>query len=329
MTTLEKDMRIYHGIRGDKFKTLIRDVLSLGGLTEPYVSVLLDNEENFRLYEQVFTHKTADPVFNYECMEFLGDVTLNKSIAWYLARRFPQLTCASGVKILTRLKINLVSKKSFAIFAKTLKFWNFVSADMETRTLKMDKTLEDVFEAFFGATEMLLDNNVQIHCGYNTCYRIVEKLLNDTNISLKYDHLFDAKTRLKELFDQYKDTLGAVKYTSVRDKDDGKHHVTIHRIFPVQNTNNNVNKDVVIRNLMTDINNARQSRRQIPMQTIYNTLTSIQKNPKMNENGKPICSASGHLKATAEQRAAEEALTILEKEGFKRLLPPDYEFFCT
>lgn len=223
------DTRIRPGIRGHRFEKFITHVLSIGNLDKEVINTLT-TPHSLKLYEQAFTHKTAHPEFNYECLEFLGDLTLNKAIVCYLTRRFPHLSCPAGVKILTRLKINLISKKSFAEFAKRLHFWKFVSADMDTANYKMDKTLEDVFEAFFGATETLIDEHYGNHLGYSQCYTIIETLLDTTDISLQYDSLFDAKTRLKELFDQYKDTLGQVQYTSQWDRDERKHTVSIFSV---------------------------------------------------------------------------------------------------
>lgn len=206
-------IELYRGIRGSKFQYFIRQILSLSNVSSEYYTVLLD-KESINLYDQAFTHKTFSDTHNYEFFEFLGDTTLNKIIAWYLSRRFPQLNCPEGVKVLTRLKINLISKKSFVEFAKQLHFWDFISADMDIRTNKMDKTLEDVFEAFFGVTELIVDTRIRRGAGYSICYNILEKLMDKRNISLNYEDLFDAKTRLKELFDFYGETLGKLHYTN-------------------------------------------------------------------------------------------------------------------
>jgi dsRNA-specific ribonuclease len=205
----------YKGIRGKRFKYFLRQVLSLSNLNEKYYDILLD-KESLKLYDLAFTHKSFDSDNNYEYLEFLGDTTLNKSIAWYLSRRFPQLNCPEGVKVLTRLKINLISKKSFASFAKQLFFWDFVSVDLDVRNTKMDKTLEDVFESFFGATEMILDSKVGVGVGYNVCYSLISVLLDTRNISLKYNDLFDSKTRLKEIFDFFGNEIGKLKYESTK-----------------------------------------------------------------------------------------------------------------
>lgn len=219
-----KIVEIYKGLRGDKFRYFLRQVLSLSNLSEEYYSVLLD-KEGINLYDQAFTHKTANPTYNYEFFEFLGDTTLNKIIAWYLSRRFMQLNCPEGVKVLTRLKINLISKKSFVEFAKQLHFWDFISADMDIRMNKMDKTLEDVFEAFFGVTELLIDSRIRQGAGYSICYSILEKLMNNREISLKYEDLFDSKTRLKEMFDFFGDQLGKMVYET--EKIERIHYVKI------------------------------------------------------------------------------------------------------
>ena len=168
------------------------------------------------LYSQAFTHPTADENNNYEPLDFLGDSIVNCVIVWYLSRRFPQLNCQDGVKILARLKINLVSKKVFANFGSELDFWKYVSADKETRDTKMKKTLEDVFEAFFGATQKLIDSEIRMGVGYSICYNIIQNLFENMQISLKYEDLYDPKTRLKEVFDFFKDKIGQVKYENER-----------------------------------------------------------------------------------------------------------------
>lgn len=215
---------IHYAPRGNTFKTFLEQVLSLSSLKERYKDVLLD-DYGIRMYHCAFTHITVDPIHNYEYLEFLGDTTLNKSIAWYLPKRFPQLRCAEGVKILTRLKINLISKRSFATFAKALHFWEFVSCDVEVRSTKMDKTLEDVFEAFFGVTETLLDQRIRHGVGYAVCYDMISSLLDRYELSLKYEDLFDAKTRLKEIIDHFGAEFGTIKYES--EKTERTHEVSV------------------------------------------------------------------------------------------------------
>ena len=214
MNLIENPIEIYSGDRGINFENMLRNILKKGKLKKEYIDRIIKN--GMPLYSQAFTHPTADENNNYEPLEFLGDSIVNCVIVWYLSRRFPQLNCQDGVKILARLKINLVSKKVFANFGSELDFWKYVSADKETRDTKMKKTLEDVFEAFFGATQKLIDSEIRMGVGYSICYNIIQNLFENMQISLKYEDLYDPKTRLKEVFDFFKDKIGQVKYENER-----------------------------------------------------------------------------------------------------------------
>lgn len=200
---------ITNGVRGEAFIFFLKSVVSLTGLRD--IDVILC-PEGIDLYDQAFTHRTVDSVRNYEFYEFLGDSTVNKSIAWYLAGRFPHLHCPGGIKILTRLKSNLVSKKSLASLARQLSFWEFVSASTDVRSMKMDKTLEDIFEAFIAVTEILVDRYLEPGAGFVVCHRLISCLLDRRDISLRYEDLFDAKTRIKEIFDFFGTKLGSLSY---------------------------------------------------------------------------------------------------------------------
>jgi dsRNA-specific ribonuclease len=211
------DNKIYKGSRGSDFKDLIRMVLQKGKVKQKYIDELL-SETNLKIYSIIFTDKTADPINNYEYYETLGDSTANNCIVWYLSRRFPQIFCAKCVKILARLKINYVSKTTFSSIAQTLNFWKFITASENERSTKMKPLLENVFEGFFGATQLILDNKFGIGTGYAICYNIIKNIYDDIQISLRYEDLFDAKTRLKELFDseKIKSSLGPLIYETVK-----------------------------------------------------------------------------------------------------------------
>lgn len=275
---------IYYGSRGDDFKCLIQGLLEMGKLKKHYIDVLL-NDENMNMYSKAFTHRSANPDENYEYLEFLGDATLKKSIPWYLNERFPFLRCAKGVKIITRAKINLEQKDSFFNIATDLGFWPFVSASEDIRHREMKKTLEDVFEAFFGTTEMLIDNLTRQGVGYQICFNIVKSILDPKDISLKFEDLFDAKTRLKETFDylnkQHPEKFAKkVLYESVKQ--------------PIPNSENF-----------------------ITYTTVYNDLGQ---NRKIK-----LGSGSAALQSDAEQKAAEIAISSLKKAGFEKPIPEMYK----
>lgn len=214
--TETEEIAIYKGSRGEDFKRMLVNVFRMGNLSPKYFNVLT-SDNSIAQYNKVFTASSANDKDNYEVYEILGDSTANKCMVWYFHRRFPQLNCPEGVKVIARLKINYVGKREFALIAEKLDFWNYITASVEERISKKASLLEDVFEAFIGATEYLLDSYFQIGVGYAIVYDILQTIFDQKEISLKYENLYDAKTRLKEYFDMHRE-LGQLVYTSVRDE---------------------------------------------------------------------------------------------------------------
>lgn len=192
-----------YGPRGLVFKTFIQDLLRRSGMKTRYIDAVT-SDTGMALYSRAFTHLSIDAEQNYEFLEILGDVTCNKIVVWYIKDRFPVLQNTAGVKVIARLRINLVSKKNFSLLAENLGFGDFISCEKEMKEQKGKALLEDVFEAFFGATELLLDSVVHPGAGYGICFKILKSIFDDLPISLKYEDLYDPITRLKETFDFYR-----------------------------------------------------------------------------------------------------------------------------
>jgi dsRNA-specific ribonuclease len=207
----DTDNEIFYGSRGDDFVNCIRSLLKRAKIKNKYIDYIL-SEEGMDIYNKAFTSSSANSEENYEVFEQLGDLSANKFITWYMYKRFPQLNCPQGVKVVARLRINYGSKQTFWKIAESLGFWNFITATEEERKTKRKPLLEDTLESFIGATEYLLDTKIKIGVGYAIVYDILASIFNDIHISLQYNDLYDAKTRLKELFDFHKN-LGTLKYT--------------------------------------------------------------------------------------------------------------------
>lgn len=191
---------------------LLRKTIAPAQLKPQYENVILSRVD---MYEQAFTSSTVDPVHNYEIYEHLGDASANKFLAWYFYRRFPQLNCPKGVKVLARLKINYASKRSFFKIAEKLGFWPFIRASSAEKEINRKSLLEDVLEAFIGLTEMLLDEYFIVGVGFAVVYDILKSIFDEMYISLKYEDLVDPKSRLKELFDA-NPQLGTIVYKHSR-----------------------------------------------------------------------------------------------------------------
>lgn len=279
----------YNGPRDKTFIDFIRTILVLGDMKEKYIDMLTDPKSMIE-YAKAFTHDSVDESNNYQIYEQLGDVTANKFIVWYMYRRFPQLMCTSGVKVVARLRINYGSKQSFSGIADDLGFWPFISASTEIRDTKMKPLKEDTFEAFIGVTEFLLDSRVQNGVGNAIVYNILENIFNKKPISLAYEDLYDAKTRLKELFDTLFDKKNEAKYISVK----GEDRITRAIVYSAPKQSRPTIRDGVV----------------IP-----------------NRDWVEIGIGSKALKIDAEQLAATKGLEWMKRRGHVKAVPEEYRMF--
>jgi dsRNA-specific ribonuclease len=224
------------GIRGVDFKAFISSLLKKGRVKQKYVDYLLD-DESMDLYAKAFTNPTADPISNYEILEKIGDSTCNKAIMWYIFRKFPKLESKpQGLMVFSRLFHTLQSTKTFSAIALNLGFEKFISfgwlrvKDKYENVMKIKRNgvLEDCFEAFFGATELIIDRKTKEGVGYAICNEIFKGMISEMPFpSIKYEDLFDPITRLKELFDYNfpgKGRIGKYEYVCPDVEDDDENN---------------------------------------------------------------------------------------------------------
>ena len=287
---------IYLGSRGSDFKDLISSLLKKGGLKTKYIKMLTDAEA-MSIYGCAFTSELVDPDNNYQVLEQVGDLSGNKFIVNYMYERFPQLDCTDGVKVVARLRINYGAKESFCEIARKLGFWQFISATNDLRQRKMKSLLEDVFEAFLGATERILDKRKRVGVGYAIVHDILTNIFNEMDISLLYEDLYDAKTRLKELFDMYENSLGPLVY-----KEEKNDTVTFSFAYRVQGG-------------------------KYAEKVEANGKVSVNKKRIVGGTYIKIGEGSAALKADAQQNAAASALRTLKKQGFSKTVPDVYQKF--
>jgi dsRNA-specific ribonuclease len=292
MSSYKEQKGIYLGSRGSDFKALINSVLKKGNLKKKYRKMLTD-EYSMEVYASAFTSELVDPDNNYQVLEQIGDLTGNKFIVNYMYEKFPQLNCAEGVKVVARLRINYGAKQSFSEIARKLGFWQYISATNDLRERKMKPLLEDVFEAFLGATERILDRKKRVGVGYAIVYDILATIFDEMDISLRYEDLYDNKTRLKELFDLHEDKLGPLVY-----KEQKREMITISSVFRVDGGR-------------------------------YQERPDGSLNKKRIVDGRyiKIGEGSAALKADAQQNAAAVGLATLNKQGWSKPVPPIYRRF--
>ena len=210
-----------------EFQGFIRSTLRARTPLNEAQVLLLTDDSGTTEFARCFTSKLLDPDFHYEFYEMMGDATTNKVVVWYFQRRFPDLfdpRKAAGqgnmspVAIMARLKMNGISKRTYARFSRHLGFdqWvrlpDAVSPDSLSRALangstpvptpahKNDSVCEDVFEAFVGCLEFLLDSRIGPHVGYAICYEWMKHVMDECckDVHMERESLYDRRSLLNE-----------------------------------------------------------------------------------------------------------------------------------
>ena len=313
---------LYLGIGAKPLKTLIIQLLKMGKMNEQHLEKLFTYPETMKLYEQAFTHQSVSEN-NYEFYEIIGDGTLNKAIITYLSKKFPKLNQPKGVEALTPLKHDLISKRSFAKLANQLDFWKHIKISLAKRQTDMNRTLEDVFEAFFGVTEILINRYIYSGLGYFICSNIIYQILSQCTINLSYKNVVNPISRLKELFDSYgnlqkknekfnKDLSDPLKsFAELKIIDDKfeifkKHSTNVQSQFPKGLGS--------YRYDCQKINNEDGSHQK------FNVIIYISNGLKIGEGYAP-------LKKDAQKRAAENALYFFKQQGIVKPTPKIFKVY--
>ena len=292
---MSKDVSI--GKRGKLFSDFIASLLKKGGIHERFINYLTD-EKAMDLYAKAFTNPTADEHNNYEMLEKLGDASCNKAIVWYIYKKFPKLNLKpQGVMLISRISHVLRSKGTFSSIGIKLGFEEFISSGLmlvkggefkSVMHVKRNSVVEDCFEAFFGATELLIDSRIREGVGFSVVQDIITAILNEFPFpSIRYEDLFDPITRIKELFDYQRFTLP-----------DG----TIGGLGSFRYVDGFTDEVRQLKTISIEFTNRRGEK-------------------------KIISNAQGAIKDTAKEYAAEAALNYFKSIGFEKKSPYDYKDF--
>lgn len=219
--------KIVNDIDRSVYKKFIIELLKTRGNVKPSESEKYLDKYGMDMFVKAMTHDSVDPLDranNYEMMEHLGDITVNKCIAWYLKNRFPDLYSKgdTSVGIFSRQEGLLKSKPNLAGYSEKLGFPAFVRyrplefkitkeskggvKELGTKTVNLDNSMkEDAFEAFMCCLEDVVDTKEGFPgIGYSICFRIMTSVLDEEQIPTSLRDLVDDKTKLKEVLDKRK-----------------------------------------------------------------------------------------------------------------------------
>jgi len=204
--------------------SLFRDVLyklliERGNLRADVVNSFL-NLDVLEVYKEAFTHISFSPERNYELWETLGDGIAKGFLRFYAVRRFPWIaTSTRSSETLTNIGKNYESVGYFSIIYDLLNL-QAISAYREELIhihpkhsvdrehgdyvmIDINKSIkEDIFEAFFGVTQYLIDGKIQLGMGNAVCYNIFSSLFDEQDLETDVSKLESPVTKLKEIFDK-------------------------------------------------------------------------------------------------------------------------------
>ena len=229
---------------------LFRLLEKRSGMTTQSINIYL-TDENMLQFNKAFTHESFDAVNNYEYLETLGDITLNKCVIWYFHRRFPNLkTLPKANKIMTNLKTKNVARDKFAQLSRRLQFQNYIRFKSYEDPKKLGKKpmldnnmLSDVFEAVMGTLEDIIDTTEKLPgIGATPVYNIVASLLDQDQFSLDIALVAEPKTQLMQGFKMKKwpDVVFTDRKVEEKTSDDSTasvYYVTLKVTFPPDSTN--------------------------------------------------------------------------------------------
>ena len=151
-------------------------------------------------------HPTSEPLGNLELLETLGDSKLKAAQTDYLAARFKkqldklEKEGKDGAGHLTFLRQKIEDKDNLQLMAKKLGLRPWVNGTADEKTINLNATLEDVFEAFIGALyKVFAETGCQVGDWYPAVRVLIKPILDEVQLDFDYK---PPKMELKELFER-------------------------------------------------------------------------------------------------------------------------------
>ena len=237
------------------FQQFIHSLLKRAKLKDSVIEEIWGVPKYRKMFEDAFTHKSfnSSAKSNYEKVETLGDLVINMAIVNYVIGKFPDIVSAHW---LSNIKHRLISGKSFARFADEVGMFPHIKLSWEARDelearLKEQKEkmgrsylddkiytslLEDVFEAFCGTLQLVVDDKSGLVAGpgYAVCYEFTKSFLDKIEIPRTVEEVFDPISRVKEIYDSNGWPSKTEEMTKMRKLENNDFQVTYVTTFPGQ-----------------------------------------------------------------------------------------------
>lgn len=185
--------------------TFLKKFIKRGDVSEEWCEKLTSDDQCLSVFKLAVTHESANPVNNYEQLEFFGDTILNQSIVWWIKSRHPKII---NLEWLTKIKHLLISTRFVRRIGALLELEKVIIYDKNAFSVasleshEFSKMVEDVVEALLGAVcENFINLGFEHGVGVQVCQNIVWSILDEINIPITYENIWDPNVIVKEMFD--------------------------------------------------------------------------------------------------------------------------------
>lgn len=165
------------------------------GLTQKSVHYLLyECEDRDRYLEEIkrsFRHDSVSE-YNYEVDEHLGDAVLKHITVKYIDTRYADQKLSISVR--SSLSQKMYAKSQLSDIATELGFSPYIEADVDVA----DNVKEDIFEAFLGAVEKIVDDVWGMGSGYKCLYNLMKTFWDTKDFDVSEDAVVAKKTQVKQ-----------------------------------------------------------------------------------------------------------------------------------
>ena len=203
------------GTRVLEFRNFIFEILRNRTSLSDLCARMLVCDRYTKTWDMAFTHSSFDAVNNYKMLEQCGDAVIHHFIKNHILERFPHFRRfpAKYVGVVENINQRCVSRAGLSVLARDLGFGAYVSYDNSDTavtesggyTKPLSQILEDTFEAFVGALEMIVDDHIgTTGAGFAVCCEFLHDLFTthpkfaDLQDRVRHIDVYPAKTIILE-----------------------------------------------------------------------------------------------------------------------------------
>lgn len=206
---------------------------------------------------KTFTHWSSNQQDHYDIFEKFGDINLEKSLVFYLYRRFASNLedNTSGVKVyesIGTLKSTRGLSKMFDILDNTFSLSKVIQYSKDLQYKKQGKIMivsfdnhmkEDIVEALLGCIEYVFDSFISKGAGYVVVYNCVSRLFDTLPLTLNVEENKQPIAKCKEIIDSFIYGISQVKFekNKIQNQYQIRGHITVEPIVGYKN-----DKEIII-----------------------------------------------------------------------------------